>query len=342
VREDAIAQRPRLLDLEPPPAELRAEALDALRSSPRRLPSKFFYDAAGAELFERITTLPEYYLTRTELAILHAHLPEMAVEIGSGARVVEFGSGSGEKTELLLRALHAPAEYLPIDISREQLVEFAARVAEEHPELRVTAVCADWDDHLRLPEAEAEGTTVIFFPGSSIGNLDRPEAEAFLARAARLAGPRGALLLGADLRKDVPVLLRAYDDAAGVTAAFNLNLLARLNRECATDFDLDAFEHRAVWNGEPGRIEMHLVSARDQTVSFPAAAGGRPAESVSFAAGEAVVTEHSHKYRVSEVEAMAAAGGWEACRRWTDEGDGFGVFLFRRAPGAVSAPGAPG
>jgi L-histidine Nalpha-methyltransferase len=330
LRESELAERPRLLDLEPPPAELRAEALEGMRRHPRRLPSKFFYDARGAELFEAICRLPEYYLTRTELEILHAHLRNMADEIGPGARVVEFGSGSGEKTELLLRALHAPAEYLPVDISREQLVEFAERLAEQHPRLRVTAVCADWNQELRLPESVGH-RTLVFFPGSSIGNLDAPEAEDFLRRAARMAGAGGALLLGADLRKEVPVMLRAYADAAGVTAAFNLNLLARLNRECGTDFDLEAFEHRAVWNERAGRIEMHLVSRCAQRVRFPAMEGGRSAESVSFAAGESLVTEHSHKYAPGQLEGIAGAAGWEPWRRWTDRAENFGVFLFRRA-----------
>jgi len=330
VRSSRLGAPPRLIDLEPQPDEVRAEALEGLRQTPRRLPSRFFYDAAGAELFERICLLPEYYLTRTEISILRARLPEMAAEIGPGARVVEFGSGSGEKTELLLRALIEPSEYLPIDLSREQLVEFSRRVAALHPELRVTAICADWNEELRLPRSGAHRRTLVFFPGSSLGNLDAPQAVGFLSRAARLAGSGGALLLGADLRKEVPVMLRAYDDAQGVTAAFNRNLLVRLNRECGADFDLAAFAHRAVWNQEAGRVEMHLVSGRDQVVFFPDS-GTDEAESVPLRDGEAIVTEHSHKYEVAQLEELAAAAGWKARRRWMDAESAFGAFLFECA-----------
>jgi L-histidine Nalpha-methyltransferase len=330
VRPGGLATRPRLIDLEPPPDEVRAGALAGLRQTPRRLPSRFFYDAAGAELFELICRLPEYYLTRTEISILRSRLPEMAAEIGPGARVVEFGSGSGEKTELLLRALIEPAEYLPIDISREQLVEFSRRLAALHPGLRVTAVCADWNHELRLPRSGAHRRTLIFFPGSSLGNLDEPQALAFLRRAARLAGHGGALLLGADLRKAVPVMLRAYDDAQGVTAAFNRNLLVRLNRECRADFDPAAFAHRAVWNEEAGRVEMHLISGRAQRVAFPGE-GAEEAATFSFAEGDAIVTEHCHKYEIAQLEELAGAAGWHPRRRWTDAAGAFGVFLFARA-----------
>jgi L-histidine Nalpha-methyltransferase len=240
-----------------------AEVADGLRLSPPKLSPKFFYDERGARLFDEITRLDAYYPTRTELAILRAHLPAIATRISRRARIVEFGSGSGLKTRALLRALEQPAEYVAVDIAERQLRDFAASLRREFPALHVRPVCADYTQHWTLPGAGVTGErTVAFFPGSTIGNFEERDALAFLRRAHHLVGAGGGLLIGADLHKDTATLELAYNDPEGVTADFNLNVLTRLNRDCGTDFDVDAFSHLATYDRARRRIESRLPTRR--------------------------------------------------------------------------------
>ena len=319
-----------LHDFEPTADHLCEDAVAGLTAPHRMLPPKYFYDERGARLFERITELEAYYPTRTEVGILEARVEEIAARIGPGSRVVEFGSGSGIKTRILLRHLADPVAYVPVDISRGQLAEFALSVAAEHPALEVLPVCADYTGAYALPAtARPSRRTVAFFPGSTIGNFEPREAVAFLRHAHELCGPGGALLIGVDQWKDPEIIERAYNDPEGVTAEFNLNLLRRMNRECGADFDLAAFDHHASFDEEHGRIEMRLVSARDQTVTLPPHEG-TPGAVVRFDEGDFVTTEYSYKYRPERFRALAAEAGWavEAC--WTDDRAWFGVWLLTR------------
>ncbi|MCU0937179.1 MAG: L-histidine N(alpha)-methyltransferase [Gammaproteobacteria bacterium] len=308
-------------DLHPTPADLAAEVIAGLRRRPRYVPPKFFYDARGSQLFEAITATPEYYPTRTELEILRAHAGEIARRVGTGSLLVEPGGGSCAKVRILLEGLR-PCAYVPMDISREHLRLAAEQVAAEFPWLEVHAACTDFTRALEVPASAPEGPRVAFFPGSSIGNFDPPAAVDFLAAVAELVGPGGFLLIGVDLKKDRAVLDAAYDDAAGVTAAFNRNLLERVNRELEADFDLAAWRHHAYYNESRGRIEMHLVSERAQTVHV---AG----EAFEFAAGETIHTENSYKYGVAEFQALAERAGFRPDAVWTDAQDLFSVHLLR-------------
>ncbi len=310
-------------DLHPTPADLAAEVLAGLRRRPRSIPPKFFYDAEGSRLFDAITGTPEYYPTRTELEILGAHAPEIAERVGTGSLLVEPGGGSCAKVRILLEGLR-PCAYVPMDISREHLRLAAEQVAAEFPWLEVHAACTDFTRTLELPARAPEGPRVAFFPGSSIGNFDPPAAVDFLAAVAGLVGPGGFLLIGVDLKKDRTLLDAAYNDAAGITAAFNRNLLARINRELGADFDLAAWGHRAFYNEDLGRIEMHLVSGRPQTVRV---AG----EAFSFTAGESIHTESSYKYAVDELQQLATRAGFRPEAAWTDGAGLFSVHLLRAA-----------
>lgn len=298
---------------------------------PRKtLPPKLFYDARGARLFVEITRLEEYYPTRTELGILEHCLPEVARQVGPRARVVEFGSGSGEKTWKLLEALEDPAACIPIDIAREQLLDFARTIRAEHPGMRVEPLHTDYTRPYRLPWPDTgDGRTLFFFPGSTVGNFEPEEAARFLGNMADAGDGDSLLLLGVDLEKPARVVEPAYNDEAGVTAAFNRNALRNLNALLGADFDPEAFEHRAPWNPEESRIEMHLVSRRDQTVMVPHP-GGDPALEVPFQAGDVIVTEHSYKYDRERLARLVAAGGWTARQTWTDERDWFAVQLLER------------
>ncbi len=296
------------------------EVLAGLRACPRTLPCKYFYDPRGAALFVEICELDEYYPTRTETAILERRAGEIAAAAGPGCLVIELGSGEARKTEILLAALIDPAGYVPVDISAEQLAESAERIGGRFPGLAVQGVAADYTAAWSLPELPAAERRLAFFPGSTIGNFSHHEATAFLARLRRLLGNGGALLIGADLQKDRRTLERAYDDARGVTAAFNLNLLERINRELGADFRLEAFRHRAIYNSEAGRIEMYLESRRDQAVEV----GGHRIE---IAAGEMICTEHSHKYSLPGFRDLAAAAGFTVDRVWTDDRELFSVQL---------------
>lgn len=282
-----------------------------LRKTPKTIPCRFFYDAAGSRLFDQICELPEYYPTRTELALLKAHAAEFADLFGSGAEVVEFGAGSGVKIRLLLDALAWPAIYRPIDISGEHLLIAAQALARDYHDLSVRPVIADFTQPIPLPAVRPGMRRVGFFPGSTIGNLPPPEATRFLRSAARLLRG-GGLLIGVDLVKDRDVLVRAYDDAAGVTAAFNRNILVRANRELGADFAVERFEHRALFNEEHSRIEMHLVSKGAQRVSV---AG----DSFTFADGETIHTENSYKYNVEGFQRLASTAGFKPGKVWTDD-----------------------
>jgi dimethylhistidine N-methyltransferase len=295
------------------------EVLEGLRSEPKTLPCKYFYDEAGSALFDRICELDDYYPTRTELGIMSSSVHEMADLLGPGVLMIEYGSGSSTKTELLLDALHQPAAYVPLDISTEHLAKSAARLASRFPGLEILPLSADYTSDFEIPEPTSPARRrVIYFPGSTIGNFDRPEAEEFLHHMAEVVGPGGGLLLGVDLAKDAEVLERAYNDSEGVTAAFNLNLLAHLNELIHSDFELGKFRHRAVYEAELGRIEMHLVSTEDQVVRF---AG----HEIRIEEGESICTEHSNKFRLDIFRDMAKNAGLEVQKVWTDDRDWFSV-----------------
>ncbi|KTT22143.1 L-histidine N(alpha)-methyltransferase [Pseudacidovorax intermedius] len=289
-----------------------AEELQAaLAERPRRISPKWFYDAKGSQFFDRICELPEYYPTRTELSILRSRAAEIAHQIGPDAEIVEFGAGSLVKIRLLLDALQSPRRFLPIDISGEHLRGAADLLRNDYPGLEVTPVVADYTRPFDLPaRLPGAGRRVGFFPGSTLGNFAPDEALAFLRQAARLLRG-GGLLLGVDLVKDPQLLHAAYNDAQGVTAAFNLNLLARANEELGTDFDLQAFSHAAFYNAPHRRIEMHLVSRREQVVTLD----GRHHV---FEEGETLHTEYSHKFTVDGLRAMAARAGFGIGPVWTD------------------------
>lgn len=296
----------------------RAEVLRGLSGQPKTLPPKLFYDRAGARLFEEICELPEYYLTRTELQILEERAPEIAALCGERTALIEYGSGAGIKVRLLIDELKNPAAYVPVDISMEQLAAVAAERARQYPHLRVAPVCADYTTRFALPPLPDDARRVAFFPGSTIGNLHPAEATAFLHRIRATVGTRGALVLGVDRRKDPGILHAAYNDSAGVTAAFNLNILRRLNRELGATFDLERFRHRAHFNDEASRVEMHLESLVAQRVCV----AGAPIE---FEEGETILTECSYKYDLDFLEAVIRPAGFQIEQLWTDERDWFWV-----------------
>lgn len=298
-------------DLHPPLADLRQEVLQGLDRQPRRLSPKFFYDRRGSELFEAITQTPEYYPTRTELTLLEQHAAEMAALLGRGGLLVELGSGSSRKIRLLLDALR-PAAYMPVDISRDFLIESAGELAVDFPGVDIHAICADYSTGFELPWIPKGVPRAAFFPGSSIGNFEPVQASALLSHLAHALGKGGLLLIGVDLQKDTEVLNAAYNDAQGLTAAFNLNLLARINRELEADFNLDAFQHRAFYNAARGRIEMHLVSTRVQWVEV---AGNQ----FQFATGEGIHTENSYKYTIDGFQRLAGSAGFKPVKTWTDD-----------------------
>ena len=305
-----------------PDPDFARSVLAGLAAEPKGFEPKYFYDAAGSALFERIMETPEYYPTRTEIAILKAAGPEIADAIGPQAILIEPGSGAGLKTRLLLAALDRPKIFAPIEISGEHLHEAMDAMRPDFPGLDITPIVGDFTAEIALPAAlrpPSDGARLLFFPGSTIGNFEPQVAGELLARfRARLAVDR--LLIGFDLEKDPARLIAAYDDAAGVTAAFNKNLLERVNRELGGDFDPDAFDHQARWNAAEGRIEMHLVSRRAQSVSL---LGRR----FAFTAGESIHTENSYKFSEKRFETLAAKAGWSLERRWTDDEGLFCVAL---------------
>ncbi len=311
------------VDLAPGLAEFRAEVWKGLGAARKTLPCKYLYDERGSHLFDEICELPEYYPTRTETGILEEHADEMAELLGPRCVLLEFGSGNSSKTRLLLDHLQDPAAYVPLDISRDHLLSAARDLRERYPHIPVLPVCADYTSEIRLPAAAAKaGRKMMFFPGSTLGNFERVAARAFLERIARLLGPGGLLLVGLDLKKDPAILKRAYDDARGVTAAFNRNLLHRINRELDGTFDAEAFTHRAIWNEAEGRMEMHLESDRAQTAEV----AGR---SFRFERGETIWTESSYKFSREGFATLAGDSGYDEERVWTDADELFSVQLLR-------------
>jgi dimethylhistidine N-methyltransferase len=312
-----------VLDLEPVNADFLDEVVSGLSSSPRTLPCKFFYDERGADLFQKICELPEYYITRTETELLQRYAPEIAESIGPNAALIGFGTGAGIKTRLLLEHLRNPIAYIPVDISRQRLIDSAIELSHAMPALEILPVCADYLQELQFPKPLRKPDHVaVFFPGSTIGNLEPPVAADFLRRVCRLCGKSGGLIIGVDLQKSRGILEAAYNDTAGVTAEFNLNLLVRANRELGADFDLARWTHRAVYNEGEGRIEMHLISETNQTVHV----GGRE---FAFARGEKIITEFSYKHTLEGFARLAASAGFrEASRVWTDPQQLFAIFHF--------------
>lgn len=314
-----------LVDLEPDRASFRKELLDGLERTPPNIPCKFFYDARGSALFETICALPEYYPTRTEVGILESNAGKISRAVGPDARVIEYGSGSGLKTDMLLRMLDSPSAYIPIEISVSALRSCYQSLSESFPDVPIIPICADYTRSVALPsDLPPAERSIVFFPGSTIGNFEPDRARDFLAGTARLVGGDGGVVIGVDLVKDPDVIEAAYNDSQGVTADFNLNLLRRANRELDAEFDLDSFEHRAVFNPDASRIEMHLVSQRAQK----ARVGER---SFDFDRGDHIVTEYSYKYRPDDFEALASAAGFEARNMWTDEDDLFSVWYLERS-----------
>lgn len=312
-------------------AALFRDALQGLRAQPKALHPKWFYDETGSALFERITDLPEYYLTRTELEILRENVDVLDGYVPEEAALIELGSGASTKTRILLDALGGIDAYVPVDISREFLREVAGEIDRSYPDLTVAPLACDMLQELALPEAAEGRAKVGFFPGSTLGNLEPGDARALLRRVRGWPGVT-AFVLGIDLVKDPEVLVRAYDDAEGVTAAFNRNLLHRLNREAGADFDVDRFAHEARWNAQKARIEMHLVSRGAQEVQLGA-------HRIPFAAGESIHTENSHKHTREALAAMAADSGWRVAEFLTDADALFSVAVL--VPDGAE-PGAAG
>jgi L-histidine N-alpha-methyltransferase len=311
-------------DLAPSEESFRDAVFAGLGQAKKTLPCKFFYDAQGSALFERICEVPEYYLTRTEIGILEDNAGEIARHIGAHCRLIELGSGSSRKVRILLEALEAPAAYVPVDISREYLREAASRLAADFPDLSVVAVCADYTRPFALPPLPGRpGKRVGFFPGSTIGNFEPEAVVRFLAHCAELLGPEAEMLIGVDLKKDPAILNQAYNDREGLNAAFNLNLLTRINRELGGDLNVARFEHLAFYNEEVGRMELYLKSLADQTATI----AGRP---VRFAEGERIHTENSYKYAIPEFRALASRAGFRAVHTWTDQNELFSVHYFRQ------------
>ena len=299
--------------------EEAAEILEGLKQRQKRISPKYFYDERGSRLFDDITRLPEYYLTNAEIEIMSAHVDEMANRIGPRASLIELGSGSSQKTRILLEHLDHPAAYVPVDISESHLLEAAHNIRDAFSHIEVLPVVADFTQPFALPDPVVTPLrNIIYFPGSTIGNFEAPVALDLLKVMYEEAGKGGALLIGVDLQKDPKVIEAAYNDSLGITAEFNLNMLRHLNREFGADFELDAFEHEAKFIAEEGRVRISLVSQRDQTVNF---AG----QDISIAQGERILTEYSHKYTLEGFERMASEAGFTVDTIWTDRNRLFSV-----------------
>ena len=323
--QDKNADRAISYDFKPGLKSFLAEVLIGLRKPQKELPSKYFYDERGSQLFGRICELQEYYITRIEASIMQAHIREMVELIGPHVLVIEHGCGNCEKARFLMNHLRDPAAFIPIDISKEQLLQVAKELDSIYPQLQVLPVCADYTSNFELPIPKQESKrTVVYFPGSTISNFDPIPAKHFLEHVANLCGSNGALLIGVDLEKDPAVFHNAYNDSEGLTAAFNLNLLERINRELGCDFQLDAFEHYAFYNPRESRVEMHLISQRGQVVHISG-------ETISFSKGESIWTESSYKYTLDEFEQLATVAGFRVERVWVDERQWFSVqYLITR------------
>ncbi|GAB5456936.1 MAG: L-histidine N(alpha)-methyltransferase [Henriciella sp.] len=299
-----------------------SDVLAGLAARQKTLPCQYFYDEVGSNLFEQITELPEYYPTRTEIGILNTHANAIAAALGAQTLLVEYGAGASTKTRILLDALQDPAGYVPIDVSEDFLLQTAAALKAEYPDLTVRPIAADFMVELGLPD-DIAGIPVGFFPGSTIGNLSDDEIDQFLRAARRLLGADSKFIIGLDLRKSPDILIPAYDDAQGVTAAFNMNLLKRINRELGANFDLGAFQHEAIWNDDASRIEMHLRSQTAQTVQIGEI-------EIAFAAGETIHTENSRKFDLTKFVTLASTTGWTLRKDWQD-GRGFFAVLMLEA-----------
>lgn len=307
-----------LQEQEPTVEDFRAEVMEGLRRSQKTLPCKCLYDQRGSQLFDQICQLDEYYPTRTELTIMRENIEDMAAILGPNCRLVEYGSGSSLKTRLLLDHLPDLAAYVPVDISKEHLIETACSLKEDYPDVDILPVCADFTKPFEIPECEQPADqTVTYFPGSTIGNFSPSEAIGLLKEIA-VHSKGGGLLIGVDMKKDPAVLKKAYDDSEGVTAAFNLNLLEHINRELNADFDVDQFEHEAIYNAEYGRIEMHLVSQDEQSVKLGD-------ETIKFKKGESIHTENSHKFSLEDFRGVAAEAGLQVEKVWLDNNRLFSV-----------------
>jgi len=317
--QDESIDRTISYDFKPGLESFLAEVLIGLHKPQKELPSKYFYDERGSHLFERICELKEYYIPRIEASIMQAHIREMVELIGPHVLVIEYGCGNCEKVRLLIDRLHDPVAFIPIDISQEQLLRVVEELASIYPRLQVLPVCADYTSSFELPiPKQSSKRIVVYFPGSTISNFDPIPAKHFLEHVANLCGSDGALLIGVDLKKDPAVLHSAYNDNKGITAAFNLNLLERINRELDCDFQPDGFQHYAFYNPRESRVEMHLVSQRNQVVHMNR-------ETISFARGESIWTESSYKYNLDEFEQMVTAAGFRVERVWVDERQWFSV-----------------
>lgn len=303
---------------------LVSEVLEGLRRPEKSIPCKLLYDARGSELFERICETDEYYITRLELAIMEAHAEEMAELLGRACLLVEYGSGSGVKIRLLLDHLVEPAAYVPIDISKSALEQSVLELSKLYPSLLVLPVCADYTEAYEIPKPpRTPARLVVYFPGSTIGNFTPDAAERFLAHVAHICGAGGGLLIGVDLHKETEVLERAYDDAAGITRAFELNVLLRLNREFGADFQTDRFAYESLYNPDLRRVEMYLSSKTDQRVSLDG-------EMIALHAGERILIEYSYKYTRRAFAELARSAGFRVERTWTDPRDWFSVqYLLR-------------
>jgi dimethylhistidine N-methyltransferase len=309
----------------PATATFYRDVVAGLSQPHKGLPCKYFYDETGSALFDRITELDEYYVTRAELEILTRHAGEIADEVGPRAAVIEYGSGSSVKTRFLLDALEEPVAYVPVDISDQHLLATANALRETYPGVPIIPLAADYSSVLTLPTLPPHVRRIVYFPGSTIGNLEHDVACDLLSRSRALVGPGGGLVIGIDLKKDPAVLELAYNDSAGITAAFNRNLLERINRELGADFSVESFEHRAVWNDTAERIEMYLVSSRPQTVTIDT-------RTFEFDTGEAIHTENSHKYTIEGFADLARAAGFTLVKHWEDDARYFSVQHFEARP----------
>ena len=317
----ADSGRFQLFDQKPAAPHMAAEVVGGLKKPQKAIPPKYFYDSVGSQLFDEITRLPEYYLTRAEVAILKANRAAIAAHVGSGRCMLEYGSGSSVKVRVLLEACR-PAAYVPVDISKEHLTTSARAVYQDHPWLAVFPVCADYTGPFELPPPVAALPRLCFFPGSSIGNFEPPAAEAFLRNTADILDTGACLIVGVDTKKDTRTLLRAYNDAAGVTARFNRNALLHVNTVLGANFDPNGFAHRATYNAEAGRIEMYLDARQDQVVRVNG-------ETIEIRRGEALHTENSYKYAPEEFVAKAERAGFDCVSLWQDPQHHFMVLLLR-------------
>lgn len=305
------------------PSSFYDDIVAGLRATPKRIASKYFYDEHGSKLFNAICELEEYYPTRTEIEITKRYARDIGKNIGEGARLIELGAGDGIKTRHLVNHIDNLGAYVPVDISSTALQRCAQRFSDEFPHIAVRSICADYTRDWQLPTLDVSGPTVFYYPGSTLGNFSREAARVFLKDLGALAGPGGGLLIGIDLHKERTILEAAYNDAQGVTAAFNLNLLRRINRECEADFDLSRFRHLAIYDEELQRIEMRLISRSNQLVKLGE-------QSFAFEEGEYIVTEHSHKYTIESFAGLAESASWDVKAFWTDVDQLFSLWYLEK------------